>query len=156
MKVSTYKPSLEQPISYDLNELKSKNNIIQVARDLGLRLHKSAIPCIRWHKHSFNPVKNTFRCWVCGDVGGDVIDLVMQVKNVSRERAIEYLAARAGIEPFTEYQNKSLSNYEDIDKEEIYRQFFENIGKEAGIELFAFASLKGGTVANQTSGLFLE
>ena len=101
-------------MAYDLNEIKSKNNILDVARELGLEVHGTSARCFRpeRHKHrdqspslSFDTKRNTFRCFVCRDVGGSVIDLVMQVKGLSFRKAVEYLANRAGMKPTEQKQN---------------------------------------------------
>ncbi len=97
---------------------------------------------------SFNPIKNTFKCWVCPNVGGDVIDLVMQYKNVSREKALEYLAVRAGLKSSNSSETKQNGN-DGKSKDEIvesyYRDFIEGMDKSGGLEALAFVSLKGGT-----------
>jgi DNA primase len=95
-------------MAYDLNEIKSKNNILDVARELGLDVRGASARCFRpeRHKHndrspslSFDLKRNTFRCHVCSDIRGSVIDLVMKVKGLNFREAVEYLAERAGMKP---------------------------------------------------------
>ncbi len=153
MQVYEFMPENDDEIMFDVDEVIAKNNIIKVARDLGINVNKSTVPCIKIDKHivksgfptmTFNPLKNTFKCWVCKDVGGDVIDLVMQVKNIDRKRAIEYLAIRANIEP----KNIEKPNFKKRlipDKESVYKDVVRELKSNNGIDLIAFISLKGGT-----------
>jgi len=143
----------------DIERIVRENNIIEVARELGLNVGKSVIPCIRKERHvnkngapsmSFNLIANTFKCWVCSDVGGDVIDLVMQVKNVDRQKAIEFLLIRSEIKSDSERRNffKEGGTSRHIDKdtrEMIFQEFLSGLEHNRGIELIAFASTKGGT-----------
>jgi len=168
----------EKELFYDVDEIKAKNNIIQVARELGLKVTRSVIPCIKQHQHkdkngypsmSFNLVRNTFKCWVCPDVGGDVIDLVRIVKNISREKALEYLAIRAGLsvyDSFESIENNNNGNGKNGNGKEksseivesYYREFFDGLDQSAGLEALAFVSLKGGTgksmIVNNLAAVF--
>lgn len=54
-----------------------------------------------WHDDSrpslqVNPVRQTFKCWVC-DIGGDVFAFVMKMENVDFKEALEILADKAGV-----------------------------------------------------------
>jgi DNA primase len=54
-----------------------------------------------WHDDSkpslqVNPVRQTFKCWVC-DIGGDVFSFVMKIENVGFREALEILADKTGI-----------------------------------------------------------
>ncbi|MDR2439382.1 MAG: DNA primase [Planctomycetaceae bacterium] len=54
-----------------------------------------------WHDDSrpslqVNPIRQTFKCWVC-DIGGDVFSFVMKIENVGFREAFEILADKAGI-----------------------------------------------------------
>jgi len=93
---------------------------------------------------TFNPLKNTYKCWVCKDVFGDVIDLVKEVKKIDRKNAVEFLAVRTGIEPVKDDTQKHKRNFLP-DKETIYNQAIQGINNNKGIDLLAFISLKGGT-----------
>ncbi len=58
-----------------------------------------------WHDDrrpslQINPVRQTWKCWVC-DLGGDVFSFVMKRDNVEFGEALRILASRAGI-PLTE------------------------------------------------------
>lgn len=87
-------------------ELVQRNDIVAVARELGLEVRGTRCRCFRPYAHahgdrtpslSFNRRTNTFRCWVCPDVWGNVVDLVVLARGCAREDAIAYLAARAGL-----------------------------------------------------------
>jgi len=74
--------------------------ILQVAQGLGLKVKGRSARCFgHWPDRNpslrFNLEKNTFRCYVCPGVGGSVIDLVMQVLNVSFRDALAYLGGGA-------------------------------------------------------------
>ncbi len=125
------------------------NNIIEVARELGLNVNKSMVPCICSERHkdsktptmNFNIIKNTFKCWVCPDIGGTVVDLVMQVRRVSREKALEYLTIRCDSTTGISAGESSIFNK----REKLYSSFLQGIDKAKGIGLVSFISLKGGT-----------
>jgi DNA primase len=106
-------------MAYDLNAIKSGNNIMDVAKELGLEVRGTSARCFRPECHkrndrspslSFDARRNTFRCFVCRDVGGSVIDLVMQVKEMKFREAVEYLAERAGM-------NAAKSKQDAVDAE---------------------------------------
>ena len=114
---------------YNIEEILRKNDIISVARDLGLNIQKSMVPCVNLENHidkrprptmSLNPINNRFKCWVCRDVEGDVIDLVRLYKKVSREKALQYLAIRS--EARDSYRLKDFFKKE-VSREEVYKQF---------------------------------
>lgn len=55
-----------------------------------------------WHEDTrpsfqVNPVRQSFKCWVC-DIGGDVISFLMKMEGVSFPEALKMLAERANIE----------------------------------------------------------
>lgn len=73
--------------------------ILDVAERLGLKVRGRSAHCFahqpdRNPSLRFNIEKNTFRCYVCPQVGGSVIDLVMQVLNIPFHEALEYLSGR--------------------------------------------------------------
>ncbi|NKE70199.1 toprim domain-containing protein [Candidatus Manganitrophus noduliformans] len=83
----------------ELKEIKSIP-ILNVAEKLGLKIKGRSAHCFahqpdRNPSLRFNIEKNTFRCYVCPQVGGSVIDLVMQVLNVPFHEALEYLCGRS-------------------------------------------------------------
>ncbi|MBI3946891.1 MAG: hypothetical protein HY321_13290, partial [Armatimonadetes bacterium] len=88
------------------DELVRRNDVVAVARELGLEVRGTKCRCFHPEQHAhgdrtpslwLNRRANTFRCWVCPEVHGSVIDLVMMVRGVSREEAVRTLAARAGL-----------------------------------------------------------
>ncbi len=155
---SRVKVFTEKPASFNKDEIIRSNNIIEVARELGLKVNKNVIPCIKIENHvntdgpptmSFNPVSNTYRCWVCKDVGGTVIDLVTQVMDIPEEKAMEYLAIRSETSSLPEkgqvFHTKGLTRLDPGSRESIFQQFISGIEDRNGIDLIAFASIKGGT-----------
>jgi DNA primase len=44
-----------------------------------------------------NPERQTWKCWVCGDKGGDVFSWVMERERVEFKDALKLLAEKAGI-----------------------------------------------------------
>ncbi len=95
---------------FDIEAIKQAriNNIVKVAEDTGLGVKNNCARCFcpQNHQHgdrtpslSFDQRSNSFRCWVCKDVHGDVIDLVMMVLGLSFPDALKFLADRAGIQP---------------------------------------------------------
>ena len=56
-----------------------------------------------WHDDSrpslqINPDRQSWKCWVCGNKGGDIFSFVMEREGVSFAEALQLLAERAGIE----------------------------------------------------------
>jgi len=94
----------------DLKKLDRANPIIQVAIELGVKVQGSMGRCFKTGHHPeadeamtlfFNTAKNTFFCKTCEDVGGSVIDLVCQYRDVGREEAIAWLAHRDEFDQLT-------------------------------------------------------
>lgn len=75
--------------------------ILEVAHGLGLEPRGRSARCFshRPDRHPslvFNPQTNRFKCYVCPEIHGSVIDLVMQVRECSFKEAIEVLEPYAG------------------------------------------------------------
>jgi DNA primase len=56
-----------------------------------------------WHDDSkpslqVNPERQSFKCWVCGDKGGDIFSFVMAIERVEFPEALAMLAERAGVQ----------------------------------------------------------
>lgn len=88
-----------------LAAFKASRPILQVAEALGLEVRNGRIRCLRPENHahgdrtpsvSLSADRGSFRCWVCPDVRGDVIDLVKLAKGCSFREALEFLGAPAG------------------------------------------------------------
>ncbi len=142
----------------NIDVLNRANPIFEIARELGIPVGKNVVHCIKREKHvnsngvptmTFNLIKNTFRCWVCPDVCGDVVDLVMLAKDVDRERAIQFLSIRSDIKTDNDrakfFKGKSLEKMESSDREAVFKDFFSGMENDQEIDLIAFASTKGGT-----------
>jgi DNA primase len=89
----------------DLEALKAANPIEEVARELGWNVvnHRMRCPLPDRHTHgdrtpsvTFWPDKNSFKCWVCPEVRGDVISLVMLAHKGSFPDAVHWLRQRVG------------------------------------------------------------
>lgn len=87
-----------------LRRLKAANPILEVARDLGLEVTRRRIRCPRPENHAhgdrtpsvtLSPERGTFKCWVCADVKGDVVDLVRLVRRLGFTEAVRFLEARS-------------------------------------------------------------
>jgi hypothetical protein len=85
-----------------IEALKASRPILEVLRDLGVEVRAGRIRCPRPENHSHGdrtpsvsvrPDRGSFKCWVCADVGGDVIDLVRLVKGCGFREALEFLGA---------------------------------------------------------------
>jgi len=93
---------------FDLNQIKAKNSIIEVAREFGYKIEDNHMRCFQYKNHNkmdsdpslcFDLEKNSFWCPVCHDVHGDVIKFVMMSRNLNFYGAVTFLANRAGICP---------------------------------------------------------
>lgn len=76
--------------------------ILETAHWLGLKMKGRSAHCFshapdRHPSLVFNIQRNTFRCFVCPEVHGSVIDLVMQVRGLGFKEAVEALRADAGV-----------------------------------------------------------
>lgn len=89
----------------DLEALKTHHPILEVARDLGLEVNHNRFRCPHPERHARGdrtpsvtlwPERGFFKCWVCPDVKGDVIDLVRLAKGLDFTQAVEYLEKRGG------------------------------------------------------------
>jgi DNA primase len=104
------------------SELKSKNDILVVANELGYNGSRSG-SCYQGDcpKHGSThgvclviwPKIQGFKCYHCGKTG-DVIDLVMLYKKLDHRGAVKYLADRAGI---ALYNGKELTPEEVAQRE---------------------------------------
>ena len=93
---------------YDLELVKSKVNIVDIARGFGYEVKNNLMRCFCPQNHKngdahpslrFNPIKNSYRCMVCPDNKGDVITFVMNSRGLDFFNAVRYLAGKVGIEP---------------------------------------------------------
>jgi DNA primase len=97
----------------DIEAVKAANPILDVLRDLGIPSQNNRIRCLKPENHSHGdrtpsvsvwPDRGQFKCWVCADVKGDVIDLVKLAKGCSFREALEYLGrnnpGHASTQPF--------------------------------------------------------
>jgi DNA primase len=91
----------------DIEVLKAAHPILDVLRELGLDPVNNRFRCPRPVNHkngdrtpsvTVRPDRGTFKCWVCPDVRGDVIDLIRLAKNCSFREALDFLR-RAGNAP---------------------------------------------------------
>lgn len=85
-----------------IEALKASRPILQVLQDLGVEVRNNRFRCPRPEGHAHGdrtpsvtvwPERGSFRCWVCADVRGDVIDLVRLVKGSSFREALDFLGA---------------------------------------------------------------
>ncbi len=91
--------------SETIEALKAAHPILDVARELGLDVRYNRFRCPAPERHAHGdrtpsvtiwPERGTFKCWVCPDVKGDVIDLVRRMRGCGFLPAVEFLRARGG------------------------------------------------------------
>jgi DNA primase len=91
----------------NLADLRKSVPILELAKELGLAVTNNRARCLRPENHShgdrtpsmsFNSVRNSFKCWVCPEVTGSVLDLVMIARGVSLTEAANYLSGQFRIE----------------------------------------------------------
>jgi DNA primase len=84
----------------DIEAIKSANPILDVLRDLGIPAQNNRIRCLKPESHAHGdrtpsvsiwPDRGQFKCWVCADVKGDVIDLVRLARGCTFREALEFL-----------------------------------------------------------------
>ncbi len=92
----------------DIEALKARHPILEVARDLGLEVNHNRFRCPRAERHAHGdrtpsvtlwPDRGLFKCWVCPEVKGDVIDLVRLVKGAGFSEAVAFLEKHSGYSP---------------------------------------------------------
>ncbi len=92
----------------DLEALKARHPILEVARDLGLEVNHNRFRCPHPERHTHGdrtasvtlwPDRNLFKCWVCPDVKGDVLNLIQVVKGIGFAEAVAFLEKRGGYSP---------------------------------------------------------
>src|SRR3990172_2980778 len=92
--------------TYNSKEIREKANIVEIAEKLGIEVKANKCKCFFPDNHSdedstpsmtFNIDKGIFKCWVCDNVGGTVIDLVMSYNNWSYPQAMEWLGQELGL-----------------------------------------------------------
>jgi DNA primase len=84
----------------DIEAVKAANPILDVLRDLGLPAQNNRIRCLKPQNHTNGdrtpsvtiwPDRGQFKCWVCADVKGDVIDLVRLARGCTFREALRFL-----------------------------------------------------------------
>ena len=84
----------------DIEAVKAAHPILNVLSDLGIPVQHGRIRCPRPQNHAHGdrtpsvsiwPDKGIFKCWVCPDVKGDVIDLVRLARDCSFKDALAFL-----------------------------------------------------------------
>ncbi len=87
------------------------------------------------------PDRQTWKCWVCGDKGGDIFTWVMERERVDFKDALKLLADRAGIQLEQRPQRQTVSGSPD-DKKTLYeccawaeQQFHEHLLKSESAEV---------------------
>jgi DNA primase len=85
----------------EIESLKAANPILDVLGDLGIDVQNNRIRCLQPQNHAHGdrtpsvtiwPEKGSFKCWVCPEVKGDVIDLIRLSRGCTFREALEFLA----------------------------------------------------------------
>lgn len=79
-----------------------------------------------WHNDNrpslqVNPERQSWKCWVCGNKGGDVFNWVMENEGVGFREALEMLAERAGIPLQNDVRSAPAESGTAGDKRTLYR-----------------------------------
>ena len=100
----------------EIEVLKSKAPIAEVAQRLGLKIERNRCRCMFPERHkngdrtpsmSIDSQNGLFKCWVCFDVKGDVLQLVRLFYNCSFQHAVQWLAQYYAPEFLMTEQNPS-------------------------------------------------
>jgi len=91
-----------------IRTVKERNDIIDVARNLGLKVPSNGVmQCLAPEKHGrgdkhpsmrFDKKRQRVKCWGCDEINLDVIGLVQRLKRIPFTEAVKWLAARAKLE----------------------------------------------------------
>lgn len=90
----------------DIEAVKAAHPILDVLRDLGIAAAHGRFRCLRPENHAHGdrtpsvsiwPDRGLFKCWVCPDVKGDVIDLVRLARNCSFKEALAFLNGNGNV-----------------------------------------------------------
>jgi len=128
-----------------LDAIKERIDIVEVGRELGLKLNKSTLdryscPCPHPNHKDQNPSfslfsqSQEFHCFGC-NCHGDIVDLVCLIMHVPFQGAIEYLSEKAGLE------------IEELDEDELpyaweYDKFVDSGVTEQDMALFEMINLR--------------
>src|SRR3954463_1473648 len=83
----------------DIEAVKAAHPILEVLHALGIPVLHGRIRCLTPGNHAHGdrtpsvsiwPDRGQFKCWVCPDVKGDVIDLVRLARNCSSPEALAF------------------------------------------------------------------
>jgi DNA primase len=94
----------------DIEAVKAAHPILDVLRDLGIPVFHGRIRCLRPGNHAHGDRtpsvsiwtdRDQFKCWVCPDVKGDVIDLVRLARGCSFQEALAFLGAVPSALPYS-------------------------------------------------------
>jgi len=108
MKSGLFNNSVNRP---DLSDIRKSVPILELAKQLGITVVRNRARCLKSENHvhgdrtpsmSFDPVRNSFKCWVCPEVKGSVLDLMMLAKDMSLMDAANYLSGQYIIAPVSE------------------------------------------------------
>jgi DNA primase len=114
-----------------IEDIKRSKTILDVCGELGIQVYRgNKIRCFNPGNHNNNdenpsvaifPDTNTYKCFVCNEKRGDVIDLVMGSQGITMKDAMEWLGVvkvSQNQTPLKQIKRKSLSekaNKEDLD-----------------------------------------
>jgi len=145
----------------NINELKERVDILEVARSLGIEInkHNKALCIFPGHIEtkpslSFDIKKNRFKCFGCGK-GGDVITLIEIVRGLDFKDAIKELESIAGgvYKPAAKIIKTKTKEVKDIQSiEDVYKKIYADFRAACGnIDKQALDYLTG-----ETRGLIPE
>lgn len=127
----------------DIQELKQRCSILDVASRLGIEVQHNRARCIHPHNHangdrtpsmSFSPEKSSFNCWVCPDVQGDVISLVQQHQNIGFVEALNYLAEMVGMRHLAQNTQRYTQKQNSRNAQAEFPQSDQRLQRSAGAE----------------------
>lgn len=101
----------------DIDNLKAKIDLLDVANRLGIDVKRGRARCLKPFQHahgdrtpSMSVSSQNFKCWVCDEVKGDVVEFVKLSRGMTFLEAIEWLAQEYNYQtPSFEPQSKILN-----------------------------------------------
>lgn len=123
----------------DFAAIRNSVPILELAERLNIPVERNRARCFHPERHShgdrtpsmsFNPKKNTFRCFVCPDVGGSVIDLVMHALKTDFRGAVAWLKNEELPKQIkTHFIQTNSLKYNDNNNGKIYKVLFDLCGQ---------------------------
>jgi DNA primase len=111
----------------EIESLKAANPILDILGELGIPVQNNRIRCLKPENHTHGdrtpsvsiwPDRGQFKCWVCPDIKGDIIDLVRLVRGCGFRDALDFLNHRPGLHLASHFPSPPITHFPAASREE--------------------------------------